>query len=215
MTSPALFVTSICLTAAAVPAYLIAEKRKFDRTKVAAKPLASLGLVGTALAAGALGSTFGQLIFAGILLSFAGDIFLLSRERIYFLGGLVSFLLAQLVYSSAFIVKGVAWLPVAAGGCILVLIGIIVYRWLRPHVPGKMIAPVLLYIVAISAMVALAMGTVWRGGPLLLLPGAAAFFVSDLSVARDRFISQGFINRIWGSPLYYMGQILIAASAGG
>lgn len=215
MTDAALLISSICLTAVSVPAYLIAEKRESRSARVAIKPFASLGLIGVGLAAGALDSTFGLLIFSGIILSFAGDMFLLSRERAFFLGGLVSFLLAQLVYSSAFLTWGVDWLPVAAGGCILMLIGIVVNRWLRPHLPERMILPVLVYIVAISAMVALALGTVWSGGPVLLLPGAAAFYVSDLAVARDRFISKDFINRAWGLPLYYIGQILIAASAGG
>jgi len=31
-------------------------------------------------------------------------------------------------------------------------------------------------------------------------------------VARDRFVAQGFINRAWGLPMYYGGQLLLAYS---
>ncbi len=47
------------------------------------------------------------------------------------------------------------------------------------------------------------------------LAGAVSFYVSDLSVARDRFLAPGFSNRIWGLPLYYGGQPLLAWSVAG
>ena len=47
------------------------------------------------------------------------------------------------------------------------------------------------------------------------LTGAAMFCVSDLSVARDRFVSPGFVNGAWGLPLYFGGQLLLAASVAG
>jgi len=51
-------------------------------------------------------------------------------------------------------------------------------------------------------------------GAIALLAGAALFFVSDLAVARDRFVAPGFANRLWGLPAYYAGQLLIAWSIG-
>ena len=47
---------------------------------------------------------------------------------------------------------------------------------------------------------------------MLLLAGAALFFVSDLAVARDKFVGASFLNRAWGLPAYYAGQLLIAWS---
>lgn len=44
--------------------------------------------------------------------------------------------------------------------------------------------------------------------------GAVAFYVSDVFVARDRFMKGGFVNRLVGLPLYYAGQFLIAFSLG-
>ena len=48
----------------------------------------------------------------------------------------------------------------------------------------------------------------------LILGGAVAFYLSDLFVARDRFVSEGITNRVIGLPLYYGGQYLLAFSVG-
>jgi uncharacterized membrane protein YhhN len=42
--------------------------------------------------------------------------------------------------------------------------------------------------------------------------GALLFFVSDLFVARQRFVSPGRVNAVIGLPLYYAGQFLLAFS---
>ena len=42
------------------------------------------------------------------------------------------------------------------------------------------------------------------------MAAAVAFYLSDVSVARDRFVAPGFGNRIWGLPLYYAAQLLFA-----
>jgi hypothetical protein len=42
--------------------------------------------------------------------------------------------------------------------------------------------------------------------------GAVAFAVSDLSVARERFVHKSFTNLVWGLPLYYAAQQTLAAS---
>ena len=39
-----------------------------------------------------------------------------------------------------------------------------------------------------------------------------AFALSDLSVARDRFVRPGFANAAWGLPLYFAAQLVIASS---
>ena len=46
----------------------------------------------------------------------------------------------------------------------------------------------------------------------MVLAGAVLFFLSDLGVARDRFVSPGVWNRAVGLPLYYGAQLLLAAS---
>ena len=56
------------------------------------------------------------------------------------------------------------------------------------------------------------MHTLPRANANWLASGAVLFFVSDLAVARDKFVGASFVNRAWGLPAYYAGQLLIAWS---
>jgi len=209
-----LLIASVGLTVVTVPLYLLAERRGWAAGRAITKSMASLGFIGTALAAGALGSLFGRLILAGLALSFLGDVLLLGRSRQVFLAGLVSFLLGHLAYAAAFIIRGIDWLPAAGGLVVVVVAGILIFHWLKPHISRDLLRPVVAYIIVISAMVTLALGAWGGGAPIRLLPGAVSFYLSDIAVARDRFIAKGFINRLVGLPLYYAGQLLIASCAG-
>ena len=95
---------------------------------------------------------------------------------------------------------GIALLPVAFA----------VWRWLKPHLPKDMVAPVIAYVVVISMMVGLAVGTAAVQWSAPLVVGAFAFYASDISVARERFVARGYVNRLWGLPAYYVGQLLLA-----
>jgi hypothetical protein len=53
-----------------------------------------------------------------------------------------------------------------------------------------------------------------RDGRLLALVGALGFYLSDVFVARNRFIKPEYLNRFIGLPLYYGGQFLLAFSVG-
>ena len=73
--------------------------------------------------------------------------------------------------------------------------------------------PVLAYVAVISTMVLLAAGTL--GGAdshRAILSGALAFYVSDLAVARQRFVARTFWNKVWGLPLYYGAQLILAST---
>jgi uncharacterized membrane protein YhhN len=48
---------------------------------------------------------------------------------------------------------------------------------------------------------------------IFLVGGAVLFFVSDVAVARDRFVEPSWKNRAWGLPAYYAGQLLLAWGA--
>ena len=60
-------------------------------------------------------------------------------------------------------------------------------------------------------MVVLAGGTMAATG-LQLVIAAVMFAVSDIFVARDRFVSPSVVNRLWGLPLYYAAQLIFALS---
>jgi hypothetical protein len=38
------------------------------------------------------------------------------------------------------------------------------------------------------------------------------FYLSDLAVARERFVSSTFWNRAWGVPLYFGAQLVLAST---
>lgn len=191
---------------------LVAEKQHNQRLKWICKPLASAGFIWTALAAGAWGSTYGQVILVGLVLSWLGDVLLIPEgSKKAFLFGLVSFLLAHVAFAGAFLVHGVAPLWLLA---LVPLAGVAVpfHRWLAPKIPQKLKIPVLVYMAVITVMVTLASGA-WGAGAAWLVPvGAFVFWLSDISVALDRFAGFGFGNRAWGLPAYYGAQILLAWS---
>jgi YhhN family len=36
------------------------------------------------------------------------------------------------------------------------------------------------------------------------------FAASDIAVARERFVQQGFLNQLWGWPTYFVAQLVLA-----
>jgi uncharacterized membrane protein YhhN len=135
-----------------------------------------------------------------------------ADERIFAIG-IVSFLLGHLAFLAAFVHRGVA--PAWGFVALLVLAApsFWMLRWLGPHLAPAMRAPVTAYVCVISLMVAAAAGSYVASPAATLLAGAIAFLLSDVSVARDRFVDPGFVNRAWGLPLYYVAQLLLASSA--
>jgi uncharacterized membrane protein YhhN len=197
--------TSITIVALVV--LLVGEKRNVTLRNIA-KPVASAGFVGVALSAGALDSTYGSWVFLGLMLGAAGDVLLLGVSRGAFVAGLAAFLLGHVAYVAAFVTVGLHGPVALIVGSAAMVIGAFVFVWVYPHLERAMIAPVAAYIVVISTMVATAAASVV---PVVIL-ASAAFYLSDLSVARDRFVAPGFINRVWGLPLYYGAQLLLAWS---
>ena len=94
----------------------------------------------------------------------------------------------------------------------MALFGWRVGAWLYPHVDQKMRMPVWLYLAAISVMMAMAAGTQSFNSNILIVAGAILFVLSDLAVARNRFVESSFINRAVGLPLYFSAQLCLAAS---
>lgn len=113
---------------------------------------------------------------------------------------------------AAFLHHAVDFTAAAAAAILLGASGVGVWRWLAPHVPGPLVGPVIGYIAIIVAMVAAACGIVAAGAELAIAVGATAFFLSDLSVARDAFVQRAFLNRAWGLPLYYGAQLILATT---
>ena len=214
MTAPVLF------TLVAVAALLAAEYREFRPGIWLAKPLASTGFLAVALAAGALGGDgatgrYGAWVFTALVLSWWGDVFLIPQNRpAVFRAGIASFLLGHVAFAVAFVNRGFDALAAGGAALLLVVPVILVLRWLRPHVPRDMAVAVHAYVAVISAMLICAAASLASAGGPAILAGAALFYLSDLAVARDRFVTPGFPNRAWGLPLYYGAQLTLAGTVG-
>ncbi len=149
-------------------------------------------------------------MMTALVLCSIGDVLLISKRT--FDVGLLTFLAGHLAFAVAFAFV----LPIGGWPLIILTplsaIGLAIVIWLWPHL-GQRKIPVLAYIVGISVMV-------WGAFSVSLahqLPwwttfGALLFMISDIFVARNRFIHPSFVNRALGLPLYYCGQILLALS---
>lgn len=200
------------VTLLALIGLLYAEHGDRSLLKWLFKPLASTGFLAVALAAGALDSRYGLGVLVALGLSWLGDVLLISPRKAPFLAGILSFLCGHMAYCVAF--YGAGQSGTAAGGAALALLvpAVLVGRWLLPKVDADMQRPVVAYIGVITVMVALAVGTVVAGNSAWIAAGALAFYLSDISVAIDRFVRPAFVNRLWGLPLYYGAQLMLAWS---
>jgi len=202
----------IALTTAAVAMLLLSEWRGFRPGVWIAKPLASTGFIGAALAAGAQDSGYGWLVLLALVLSWLGDVLLIPDDPRSFVAGLGAFLLGHVAFAVAFLSRGVSPLAVGIAALVLFLPMRWALRWLGPHVSREMATPVKAYVTVISIMVMCAVGAVAAGGPPVILAGAVAFYASDLAVARQQFVAKTILNKLWGLPLYYGAQLLLAFS---
>lgn len=200
-----LTVAALALGASSLLVLLWADQNDKTTVRAAAKTLCSLGFLLLAWGMG-LDGPFDYLLFCGLLLSFLGDVLLLGRRDGFFLGGLVAFLLAHVVYTLAF--SGQSSFPTGWLGAVgLASSAFLVWLWPRL---GSWRVPVLAYCAVISLMLWSALGV----GDGRVWLGALLFFLSDIFVARGRFVRQDRWNTLLGLPLYYLGQYLLAWAAG-
>ena len=204
---------AIVVCASAIVCLLIAEWAKSKVAMAAAKMSAASAFLAMALASGALESTYGQILLTGLALCWIGDACLLSAGRsTAFLVGIGAFLLGHLAYATAFHHLGIDPISLLGSAAVVGGLGVFVLRWLRPHVPEDLRIAVFCYVGVISLMVAMSISVVIAGQSPLLAVGAIGFALSDLFVARERFVSVGFNNSLLGLPLYFGSQMLLAYS---
>lgn len=189
---------------------LVAEVKGASSFKLVLKPLASLVFVVAGALLLPLPARPAVLLLIGLVLSFVGDVLLIPKgKQLTFLLGLGSFLCAHVAYALAFVLRGVDSQGTLAAAAVLVVAGVPIARWLFAHVKGAMKPPVAGYVIAITAMVTLALGAVANGARITLAIGAALFYLSDLCVARERFVVRSLWNGVVGLPLYYLAQLLL------
>jgi uncharacterized membrane protein YhhN len=154
-----------------------------------------------------------------MLFSWVGDILLIFQEREpFFMVGLLCFLLAQIMYLSAFlrpqfIVRDIPLLrkmPLIASP--FLIFGWLVFTTLRSEL-GDLKLPVLIYMMAILAMAIFALNR-WerssRKSFYLVFMGALLFVSSDLILAFNKFHDPIFWAGVWIMMTYIGAQYLIA-----
>ena len=192
------------------------EKEENRKGLISTKTILSCLFIVTAVVQPHSNSGYYYLLLMGLLFCLAGDIFLALPQERMFLCGLVSFLIGHVFFVICFfyVADVNQWSLIGAG--IGVIVSGIVFLWLRSHL-GSMMVPVIVYIIVITAMVVGAW-TIFGDGRfsfwarLLVFIGALSFCLSDIFVARDRFLKNEFMNRLLGLPLYYAAQFMLAFS---
>ena len=200
--------TFACLVSVLV--LLLVDRREWPLGRVIAKLAASTCFVGVAISLGATGSTYGQLILGALVLGWMGDALLLSRAPKAFMAGLGAFLLSHVLFAAAFFSGARSAQAMVIGAVAAVVFGVGVLRWLLPHAPKEFKGPVLAYVVVILCMCVAAAGHAFAAQRWDVLAGALLFAASDISVARDRFVAPGYVNRLWGWPTYFVAQLVLA-----
>lgn len=197
----------IAVTVLALAVVLWAEVTGRPLWNAVMKPVASAAFVAAGFAVGALEHRLGGPLLVALVLGALGDVLLIPKDKKgVFIAGIGAFLLAHLAYAAMFSMMGVevSWLVVAL--VVAAAIAWFVWRWLSKRVVGAMRVAVMSYIAVITVMVALAFGVV--GGGWLPAVAAVTFWLSDLTVARHRFVKAEAVNRLVGLPLYYAAQYL-------
>jgi uncharacterized membrane protein YhhN len=201
-------------TLAAVVDWWAVGRRPPDRgLESLAKPATLVGLIGLALALRPLDPTARALLVVGLAGSLLGDVALLRSERpVRFAVGLGAFLLAHLAYIGA-LGRLQGAIPLLVVGLVLVgayawFVGRPILQAVRGGHEARLLAPVAAYLVVISLMVAVAVGT----GRPLAIAGALLFYASDSLLGWDRFVRPLPRRDLLVIVTYHLGQALLVLS---
>ncbi|NOY27896.1 MAG: lysoplasmalogenase [Oligoflexia bacterium] len=199
----------VAIAALAMIAFFVASGLEEHHLALVVKPLPVLALA--LFQRQAAPGTRPGLVALGLVLSGVGDL-LLELHHGLFLLGLLSFLLAHLAYSLAFLLRapGIA----LRRGLVMMAYGVAAFLVLRPGL-GDMAIPVAAYVSVICTMGwrALAMfGQVPWAAASLAVGGALSFILSDTILATNRFVLP-LVSAPWlVMATYWAGQIGIALS---
>ncbi len=199
------------MTVLGLAGLLFGEWKGLPGVRALGKPFASLGFIVAAIGFGALESRYGNIILFGLILGAIGDLCLLGKAKKFFIAGLVSFLFGHVAYVVAFSSLAISVPETLIAAAVMTAVMAAIARWVFPHAPDMRV-PIGVYMLVIAAMCAVAIGAGAAGAPWMIPVGAVMFTASDIAVVRDRFVAPGFANRLWGLPLYYAAQLIIAWS---
>lgn len=184
-----------------------------DRVTVryVAKPATLAALIGVAVSVDpTVSSSIRTWMVVGLVLSLAGDVFLMLDEK-WFVAGLGSFLLGHIAY-----VVGLQSAPTSVAGTLVGLavvvlgVGLLGRRIVSGVAKGdhrELVGPVVAYLVVISAMVVSVFGT---EAPWAIV-GATLFYASDATLAWNRFLEERPRGPLAVMVTYHLGQAGLVA----
>ena len=183
-------VPSMFLAAAVMMAVLdwVAVARGSALLEYVSKPVATAAFLATAATLDVTHDVSWGWRLAALAFCILGDVFLML-PRDSFIQGLGSFAVAQILFTVSFLTGETSGLLLLVG---VVTVGTAAVLLARRFVAGirqsghlELVAPVIVYMVVISAMTVSAVGS----GSAIAAAGAVVFMVSDSLIAESRFVA--------------------------
>ena len=198
----------------------LATWKGWRRVEYITKPAVILSLlIGLVLGTGLRGSAlwFGL----GLLFSLLGDMILLFSQNSMFLAGLIVFLLTHICYLIGFrqqLLAPSTWSLVLIFVILLNAVRLLrrIVGSMRASGMNRLVYPVVIYGLVVSLMLYAAMSTIsdhnWNlGAAFLVSIGAFLFWLSDLMLAWNKFVSPLKTGPILIVAAYQIGQISLIA----
>lgn len=202
MTPAAWIALGVAVVAALADWYACARGNR--RLEYVAKPATMTALTLVAITLDPADPTRRLWFVGAAVFSLAGDVFLmLPRDR--FVAGVAAFLVAHLCYLGGLVRGDPSTTGVLLGVVVIVVALLVTGRplvaALREH-HRPLLAPVVVYMLAICAMVVAA----FAFGPVVAALGALLFAASDSLLARDRFVRPMPTAAVGVMVTYHLGQ---------
>lgn len=165
----------------------VAVARSNKLLEYISKPAATSAFLLTAVSLDVNHSSSWWLRLVAFVFCIAGDVFLML-PRNAFIPGLVSFAAGQILFTASFLVGGIQMSLLLVGFVVILPAALVLARRfisaLRHRGMNDLIIPVVVYLVVISMMAVMSVGS----GSSLAIAGAVVFMVSDSLIAETRFV---------------------------
>lgn len=186
----------------------VAVAREHQRGIYVWKPLTLVLMIGSAATLDPVSSTVRAWFVVALVLSLAGDVFLMLPTDA-FVAGLSSFLLAHVAYMVGINQSSEGnWLLALPVVLIVALLGTRLVKGIRRAGHPELVVPVVAYVVTILGMVASAVAS----GNAVGAVGALLFMTSDSLIGENRFVQPRAWQPIAIMVTYHVAQALLVVS---
>jgi uncharacterized membrane protein YhhN len=167
----------------------VAVARESAVLEYVSKPAATAGIFGVAASLDVVHGASWWWLLVALVFCLLGDVFLML-PRDAFIPGLASFAVAQMMFAVSFVANGIDGGQLVLGVVLITPLAVLLAR----RFVGSMLrgghsefaAPVIVYLVVISAMAVAAVA----GGSVVAIAGALMFMLSDSLIAESRFVKE-------------------------